>query len=626
MSILPLTVHGWLQQYRDGASPRVLLAQCLRRAREASPPATWIYLASDADLERQLAALEALAAGACGPLDLIARLPLYGVPCAVKDNIDIAGVPTTAGCPAFKHLAEASAATVRRLQAAGAIWIGKTNLDQFATGLVGTRSPYGQPSSVFSAEHISGGSSSGSAVAVAAGIVAFALGTDTAGSGRVPAAFNQVVGLKPTPGRVGASGVVPACRTLDCVSIFALSVGDAAHVLSVIEGPDANDCYSAFSPGPAAFGQSGGALRIGVATTLEWHACGGYAAPYAQALAHARALGHSIIPVDFTPLHRTADLLYAGPWVAERYAVVAALLKSAPESLDPSVRAVIAAAERFSAVDAFRAQYTLKALQRQTQVVWDSVDVLLVPTAPGHPRFADVAADPLGANSALGTYTNFVNLLGWCALALPSGTTATGLPFGVTFIAPANHDAALAALGCAWQASLALPLGATGLPLAAASAPPARLCTMAVQDTLPLAVVGAHLSGLPLNGQLLERGARLLQATTTAPRYRLYALPDTTPPKPGLVRVADASSEGHAIKLEVWDMPAANLGSFLALIRAPLGLGSVELADGRWVHGFLCEAHAVAQARDISGFGGWRDFMSAGTPGTSNSGNDRLSS
>jgi len=604
-----LQVADWLRAYRGGANPETLLMACLERARSASPPATWIYLATDADLLRQLEQLRTIAHGISDIDAVLERLPLYGVPFTVKDNIDIAGVYTTAACPAYAYRAVGTSACVRRLQAAGAVWIGKTNLDQFATGLVGTRSPYGQLASALDASRISGGSSSGSAVAVASGLVAFSLGTDTAGSGRIPAAFNQLVGLKPTPGRVGASGVVPACRSIDCVSVFALTVDDAAHVLSVIEGTDDDDSYSRFKPGPADWQrdlQRGtGPLRVGYPKDLQLAEDDDYAAPYRAALAHAKAAGHELVAVDFTPLHRVADLLYAGPWVAERHSVVKALLKSQPEAIDPAVRQVIGAATRYSATDAFEGQYALKALARDAQAIWGSVDVLLVPTAPRHPTFTEVAADPLGANSALGVYTNFVNLLGWCALALPAGTTAAGLPFGVTFIANANHDAALANLGRAWQASLHIPMGATGThPAQGVNDVALRL--PAVQACLPLAVVGAHLSGMPLNGQLRERGALLRQKTETTPRYNLFALPATTPPKPGLVR---ASEGGHAIELEVWDMPLDAVGSFLALIPPPLGLGSVELADGRWVHGFVCESHAVAAAENVSSFGGWRAYI-----------------
>jgi allophanate hydrolase len=432
------------------------------------------------------------------------------------------------------------------------------------------------------------------------------LGTDTAGSGRIPAAFNQIVGLKPTPGRVGASGVVPACRTLDCVSVFALTVEDAAHALAVIEGPDPDDSYSDFAPGPARWSER--PLRIGIPRDVRLPPGSDYAAAHAQALAHARGLGHTLVAIDFEPLHRTASLLYSGPWVAERHNVVKSLMERDPQALDSTVRAVIGSAIRFSATEAFAAQYALKDLQRESADIWKEVDALLVPTAPGHPRFSEVAAEPIAANSALGLYTDFVNLLRWCALALPAGNTVSGMPFGVTFIAPGGYDAALASLGQIWQESIDLPLGATGERLAhdTKTTGYVSLRKPAVEATVAIAVVGAHLSGMPLNGQLRERGACLAQITKTAARYRLHALAETNPPKPGLVRTEE---RGHAIDVEVWDMPAAHVGSFLASIQAPLGLGSVELADGRWVHGFLCEAHAAACSPDVSHFGGWRRYL-----------------
>ena len=474
------------------------------------------------------------------------------------------------------------------------MWLGKTNLDQFATGLVGTRSPYGQPACVADAERISGGSSSGSAVAVARGRVAFALGTDTAGSGRVPAGFNGLVGCKPTPGRVGNSGVVPACRSIDCVSVFAHSVVDASHVLSVLEGPDDGDPFSDFAPGPA---QLPGPLRLGVPKDASFHGDAGYAEAWRAAQAQARAAGHELVELDFAPLFEVARLLYDGPWVAERHAVVKDLLRRHPEAFDATVRQVIGRALDFDATDSFEALYRLHELRAGLAPWWSRIDLLMVPTTPGHPTFADVRADPVGANSRLGTYTNFVNLLGWCALALPAGSTSRGLPFGVTFIAPGGHDAALAGFGRRWT-------GETDSEL------PTR--RPASKATLDIAVVGAHLSGLPLNGQLRERGATLVCSTTTAPTYRLYALPGTIPAKPGLQRVV---SGGAAIAVEVWAMPATAVGSFLALIPPPLGLGSIELADGRQVHGFLCEAHALLGARDITPFGGWRAWLATAGPG-----------
>jgi len=607
-----LTVADWRRaSLADGAPASRLaeLAEHLHSAHLGEP--AWIHLATPAQVRAQAEAIEVRAAALPDAAAVQHAMPLFGVPFAVKDNIDVEAWPTTAACPAFARTAANSATVVERLQAAGAVCMGKTNLDQFATGLVGTRSPYGRPGSTFAADRVSGGSSSGSAVVVASGQVAFALGTDTAGSGRIPAGFNHIVGLKPTPGRVSTQGVLPACRSLDCVSVMALTVGDAAEVLAAMEGADAADAYSRFAPGPAELVQrSGGALRVGVPAAPRFGSTPGYAEAWRAAVAHLESLGHTAVPLDFEPLHAVAELLYSGPWVAERHAVVQSLLERDPDALDPTVRRVIEAALRYSATDAFRGQYRLRDAQAALAATWQGVDALMVPTAPAHPSFAEVDADPVGANAQLGRYTNFVNLLGWCALALPFGFTAgTGsspLPFGVTFIAAANHDAALARFGLQWQASLPTTLGATGA--ASTGHHGAGAAWPATEATLALAVVGAHLSGLPLNGQLTERGATLREATHTAPNYRLFALPNTTPPKPGLQR---AATGGSAIAVEVWNVPLHAVGSFLALVPPPLGLGSVELADGRWVHGFICEGHALEAAQDVTAHGGWRAYLAS---------------
>ena len=590
MPTTPLpTIQGQLAAVLAEQDPLPALHALRQRAEAAQDLGIWIHLCPAGAWHQQLELLAERLASAADRAALLRRYPLLSVPFAVKDNIDIAGQPTTAACPAFSHVAARSATVVRRLLDAGALWVGKTNLDQFATGLVGTRSPYGRPACVGDITRISGGSSSGSAVAVARGLAAFALGTDTAGSGRVPAGFNGLVGLKPTPGRASTAGVVPACRTLDCVSVFAHGVDDAAHVLAVIEGPDEVDAYSAFAPGPAT---PAARLRLGVPKQPLLDADIGYPGAWSAALAQARAAGHELVEIDFAPLFEVAALLYEGPWVAERHAACRALFDTRPEAMDDSVRRVMAGAIGRSATDLFEAQYRLRELQQGLRTLWQQADALLVPTAPTHPTFAQVDADPLGANARLGAYTNFVNLLGWCALAVPAGETSAGLPFGVTFIAPGGHDVALQHIGRAWMQAPPTP------PL---------LRRPAVAPTLPVAVVGAHLSGLPLNGQLLERGATLIEATRTAPHYRLYALPGTTPPKPGLLRV----DGGGAVEVEVWALPQAAVGSFLALVPPPLGLGSVMLANGRHVHGFLCEPHALAGAVDITAFGGWRAYLSS---------------
>lgn len=598
-----VTVQDWRCAYRDGASPDELLHGLLDRLRAQRGDAAVIRLVSADELDAQIAALLGAAEAHRDRESLWRDLPLFGVPFAVKDNIDIEGIETTAACPAFARTATRTATVVRRLQAAGAVWMAKANLDQFATGLVGTRSPYGAPASCFAAERISGGSSSGSAIMVARGDVAFSLGTDTAGSGRVPAAFNQIVGLKPTPGRVGSGGIVPACRSLDCVAIFAHTVDDAAAVLAQIEGPDEDDPYSRFTPGVAAWPAR---LRIGAPGTPAFFGDAGYEPAWAAARAALESLGHRLVPLDLGVLDPVAALLYDGPWVAERLAATEALLRDDPEALDPTVRSVIGEARRYTAIDAFRGQYRLRELAAQCARIWSTCDLLMVPTAPGHPRFADVAADPVGVNARLGRFTNFVNLLGWCAVAVPGGHAAKGLPFGVTFIGRGDSDAALARFARTWQRQRDLPLGATGAVRAwpeQAEGPWPKS-----EEALPIAVVGAHLSGLPLNGQLLERRATLVATTRTAPHYRLHALPATVPPKPGLVRDEAA---GHSIEVEVWAVPLREVGSLLALIPPPLGLGSIELADGRFVHGFLCEAHAAAGTPDISALGGWRAYLAS---------------
>lgn len=600
MKDFPLTLADWRAAYAAGANPADLLPQL--RARQVADDPAWILRCDDDFVAAQVRALEGLDR---------ARLPLWGVPFAVKDNIDVAGLPTTAACPAFAYLPARSATVVERLQAAGAVLVGKTNLDQFATGLVGTRSPYGEVPNTFDAAFVSGGSSSGSASVVARGLVAFALGTDTAGSGRVPAAFNNLVGLKPTPGRVPMAGVLPACRTLDVVCVFALTVADASAVMVAIDGGgDAEPAFQSHALRPAWLGRSGRALRVGVPAQPLCDRALGYDKAFDEALQQLRAWDLAPVAIGMNALDEVARLLYDGPWVAERQAVVQALIESRPEAMDPTVRKVIEGARKHDAVAAFRARYALEALRLQVALMWREIDVLMVPSVPTCPTRAAVAADPVMRNNELGRYTNFVNLLGLAALAMPSGFTAGGLPFGVTFIAPGGSDAALVGLGARWEAARALPLGCR---LRAARPADRELMVLpAAAPTLEIAVVGAHLEGMPLHHQLVERGCRLIARTHTAPRYRLFALPGSVPPKPGLARVAEGEA-GQAIALEIYEMPLAAVGGFLDLIPAPLGLGSVEVADAagrsRWVKGFICEPGALAGAADVSAFGGWRAYL-----------------
>ena len=590
---LPDWHHAVLQGADIGA---LLRARHTRLLADRSPLA-WIHFIDASALAGRIDALADVAAGFRDRRALLEACPLFGVPFAVKDNIDAAGMPTTAACPTFRHEPAQSATVVQKLLAAGAVLFGKTNLDQFATGLVGARSPYGAPSAVCDPSRVSGGSSSGSAVTVARDEVVFSLGTDTAGSGRIPAGFNGLVGLKPTPGRVSTAGVLPACRTLDCVSIFAHTVDEAAAVLSVIEGADAADDYSAFVPGRAAYPAD--RPRVLVPAALEL-AHDGYAEGWSRAIERIAPLAASVAEIDFDPMFEVARLLYEGPWVAERYAVVKSLIESQPQAMDSTVAAVIGHARRFDAVATFQAQYQLQRARRALDQVWAEADVLMVPTAPRHPTHAALAADPIGVNAELGRFTNFVNLLGWCALAVPAGLSGTGLPFGVTFIARAGDDAVLARWAQHWEA-------------AGAQAPvaPSVLPSPAVTPTLAIAAVGAHMSGLPLNSQLTERGAVLRKRCRTAPHYRLFALAGATPARPGMIRV---DTGGVSLDVEVWDVPVAEVGSFLALIPPPLGLGSVELDDGTRVHGFLCESAGLAGARDISAYGGWRAYLAAPGP------------
>ena len=609
------TLAEWQDAYAGGADPGTLLAALLAWL-PADDPA-WISRIDEAALARRCWALQAMPPTARGRL--------WGVPFAVKDNIDAAGLATTCACPEFAYEPAASAAAVARLEQAGAVVIGKTNLDQFATGLVGTRSPYGVVPNSFDARYICGGSSSGSASVVARGLVPFALGTDTAGSGRVPAGHNNLVGLKPTRGLVPASGLVPACRTLDCISIFALGIDDAAAVLQVMAGYAAEDPYSRHAVQAAAPWPDKPVL--GIPKRTEWHGDHAAEAVHARALDQLASLGATLVEIDFAVLDETAALLYDGPWVAERYAAIESLMQSRPEAVHPVVRGVIEKAAGYDAVAAFKGAYRLAELQRAATALMAPLDGLLVPTAPGLPTIEAVLADPVGLNTRMGRYTNFVNLLDWSALALPAGMRSDGLPAGITLIAPAWHEPRLLEFGRRWQAAQPWRRGASALALAppaevasATGAPglsalPASAAAEPVDATrITVAVVGAHLSGMPLNGQLTERGATLVGPARTSAAYRLYALPGTVPAKPGLLR----TGSGAPIDVELWSMPLAHYGSFVALIGSPLGIGSLELDDGRRVQGFVCEAWATEGARDITELGGWRAWVThqkAAAPG-----------
>ncbi|MGO4683272.1 allophanate hydrolase [Hyphomicrobium sp. 2TAF46] len=531
------------------------------------------------------------------------RGPLYGIPFAVKDNIDVGGMPTTCACPAFAYTPERSATVVERLEAAGAILIGKTNLDQFATGLNGTRSPYGIPTNVFNADYISGGSSSGSAVAVAAGLVSFSLGTDTAGSGRVPAAFNNIVGLKPTKGIISTRGVVPACKSQDAVSIFALTVADAAKVAEAAIAFDKDDCYARADAPPFAVAEFARPLRVGIPNApLSFFEDSEYQRLYHQTIDRLAELGAEITPFNFAPFRDTAALLYDGPWVAERLFAADDLSES---DLNPVVGDIIRSGKSKSALSVFEGFYRLAEFRRAADAEWKRMDVMVLPTAGTTYKIADMLADPIRLNSNLGAYTNFVNLLDLSALAVPAGFRDDGIPFGVTLIGRAFADGQLAAVGDMLHRALdGAKLGATQVALS--GAPPVTTARPVKKRTVQVAVVGAHLRGQPLNGQLTERDAVYRETCRTAKGYRLYALPGTTPPKPGLV--FEGSGPG-GLEVEIWEMDEAAFGSFVALIPPPLGIGTLVLDDGRQVKGFLCEGHALRGAEDITEFGGWRAWL-----------------
>lgn len=530
--------------------------------------------------------------------------PLAGLRFAAKDNIDVAAVPTTAACPAFAYRPARDATVVRRLLDAGAELLGKTNLDQFACGLNGTRSPYGAVPNALRPEYVCGGSSSGSAYVVATGQADFSLGTDTAGSGRVPAGFNNIVGLKPSRGLVSARGVVPAAQSVDCVSIFAGTVALAARVLAQAMGPDPEDPYSralalADRPYPANF-------RFGVPDRLQFFGDDLARAAFAQAVERLRVLGGTPVTIPYGPLAEAAALLYDSALVAERYEAIRSFFDGREADVIEPVRGIIGAGCGFSAADHCEALTRLRALGQVAETMWNRIDVLVVPTAPTIYTIAQMQADPVALNRNLGAYTNFVNLLDYAALSVPSSLRPDGLPAGITLVGRCGSDWQLADLGQRFHHATGLTIGATGAPLPA----PEPIPGLAPQErTVQVAVVGAHLSGMPLNGQLTGRGARLVRQAETSPDYQLYALADTTPPKPGLLRVP--AGTGTAIALEVWELPLEHYGSFVAGIPAPLGIGTLQLADGTRVQGFLCEAQAVAGARDISHFLGWRAYIAS---------------
>ncbi|MER9330972.1 allophanate hydrolase [Mesorhizobium sp. M0488] len=597
MSDIRFDIGSLHAAYAAGVDVAAMIDAVHARIEAADDPGIFIHLAGKAQMLAQAQEL--------GPFDPVAK-PLWGVPFAVKDNIDVAGMPTTAACAEYAYVPETDATVVARLKAAGALVVGKTNLDQFATGLVGVRTPYPIPRNAVDASLVPGGSSSGSAVATARGIVSFALGTDTAGSGRIPAGLNNIVGLKPTVGALSAAGVVPACRTLDCVSVFALTVDDAYHVFSVAAARDATDPYSrdmAVQP----LAKRPPVLSVGVSakSDLQFFGDASMQAGFEAALATLEALGCRLVEIPFGDFYATANLLYEGAWVAERYAAIRDFMDANEAAMHPVTRKIIGGARSLSAADAFKGLYALQAYKAKLAPVIASVDLFCVPTAPTHYALDAVLADPIATNSRLGTYTNFVNLLDMCGIAVPTGERDDGLPMSVTLLAEAGMDGLTAALARDIHARSGLPLGATGwqqLDIAPAVSP-------ADDAMVDLVVVGAHLSGMPLNGQLRQLGAQFSRAARTAAAYRLYALAGQSVPKPGLIRVTEG---GAAVEVEIWRLSADAFGRFVAAIPSPLGIGTIELEDGSSAKGFLVESVGLSGASDISSFGGWRRFVDRG--------------
>ncbi|TEW55291.1 allophanate hydrolase [Psychromonas sp. RZ22] len=594
-----MTISALQDAYRSGElNVASFLAAKLQQAKDDQNN-VWLATVSDQQLTEMLAALSEKS---------IEDLPLYGVPFAIKDNIDLNILPTTAGCEAYRYQPEQSAQVVQLLMAAGAIPLGKTNLDQFATGLVGVRSPWGGVKNSFNPEYISGGSSSGSAVAVANGNVSFSLGTDTAGSGRVPAALNNIVGLKATKGLLSCTGVVPACKSLDCVTFFANTVDELNELLTIAAKQDMNDCYSRLNLGADDVYQPESGLRslkIGVPEQEQLAFFGDESAQalFANSVEQLKQAGAEVVTINFQPFLDAAKLLYEGPWVAERYAAIEEFFVNDSKQCLPVIETIIGGATSHSAVSAFKAMYKLQAFKVKCDAILETLDCVVTPTTGTTYTIADVEADPIQLNSNLGYYTNFMNLLDYAAIAVPAGFLASGLPYGITLFGPAFSDRLLLSAGAKIQQLNNFTLGATEQALNDVS-------DKASDEQIDIAVCGAHLTGFPLNHQLTERGGYLVKSCNTSADYRFYALAGGPPFRPGLIRVAE---DGAAIEVEVWRIPVSTVGSFLQGIGQPLGLGKVELDDSSWVTSFICEGYAIDSATDITHFGGWRAYFASKT-------------
>ncbi|MBI37640.1 MAG: allophanate hydrolase [Alphaproteobacteria bacterium] len=582
------------------SNPTEVIKRILERISEVDDSGIWISKVPESDV---------LHATNCLADQDPDSMALYGLPFAIKDNIDFSGLPTTAGCPDYSFEPSFSSPVVEKLIKAGAILLGKTNMDQFATGLVGTRSPYGICKNAINPKYISGGSSSGSAVAVSKGLVSFSLGTDTAGSGRVPAAFNNIVGLKPTRGMISNRGVVPACRSLDCLSIFALNTSDASEVMEIAKGFDSNDPYSR-----AQLNLSKKVdieitnIKLGVPHTDDIDFFGNIETKnlFIQTIEIIKKLNVKIVEIDFEPFLEVAKLLYEGPWVAERYQAIRMFFDNNPESIHPITRAIIEEGKKPIAADAFAAEYRLRELGRKIETVWSQIDMVLSPTAGTIYTIDEVEADPIKLNSNLGTYTNFMNLLDLCGVSVPAGFGSDGMPFGVTLFGPALHDRSLLPLADKIHYYSKAGMGMTRTKL-----PKRKFITEHVSDDrILIAVCGAHMSGLPLNSELTDRGAEFVRKCRSARQYRFYALENFAPPRPGMVRSVD--KHVNNIELEIWALPKTNFGDFISKIPEPLSIGTIELEDGTSVKGFLCESYVTERAKDITELGDWRIYLSDG--------------
>ncbi|KAK9456005.1 amidase signature domain-containing protein [Dipodascopsis uninucleata] len=596
------TIPEWLTAQRESSSEDAIARIISLVSTYKKDDVAMITIADEEFLRKQWAELQSI--------PNCKDLPLYGVPFAPKDNIDVAGLPTTVACPAFKYEPEKDAEVIKTLKAAGAIPVCKTNMDQFATGLVGTRSPYGIVPSALSDLHCAGGSSSGSSNVVARGLVPFSLGSDTAGSGRVPAMHNNLIGLKPSKGALSATGVVPACRELDCVSIFAQNLPDSREVFGIVAKYDPADAYARPLP-EKMLNSFGPRPRLAIPDVPQWFTDTQNDPLWKQAVAEFQALGVELVPSDFTPMYRLGACLFEGPWVAERYTVVRKIIENDPDAMDPTVRKIIGSATKFSAADKFDWEHLRRDLVREIETKFADCDGFLVPTAPMSPTIAEIQADPFGPNFNQGTYTNFVNFSDLAALAIPAGFRSEDrMPFGVTLISRKHTDYALLDLAQRYLGPKSRKIGAlekVTIPHKTDIVPPLPAEKDAGRS-INVAVVGAHLKGLPLHYQLEDVKAEFVSSTTTSPNYKLYALKNTAPAKPGLRRVPEGGSE---VALEIYSVPIARFGEFVALIPSPLGIGSIELKDGTWIKGFICEEVGYLDAADVSSFGGWKAYLAS---------------